>query len=179
MRATPLVDDSSNIYLATINSGRVLKFDADGQELWRYSTVGQPFNNSCRPLQSSSSSGNCTDPIISVPALMDGHLFLVTKHGSVRSLDMTDGTERWRTETADVTNGGGCFAVAAGFSTVIVATKGGGPSPTGDYSLHAFEPEHGTKLWQFDLPDEVDGAVYNVMISLVASPSGGNAFAVL
>mmetsp|Transcript_43266 Transcript_43266/g.119674 ORF Transcript_43266/g.119674 Transcript_43266/m.119674 type:complete len:242 (-) Transcript_43266:256-981(-) len=168
VRATPLIDASSNIYLATSSSGRVLKFDPDGNELWRYSTAGTPLNNSLEAP---------TDPIISVPALMGGHLFLITKNGSIASLSMRDGTERWRSETADVTNGGGCCAVAAGFNTVVVATKGGGPAATGDYSLHAFEPTHGTKLWEFALPvgDEPTSraAVYNVMISLLQSPGGG------
>ena len=171
VRATPLIDSEFNVFIATVTSGRVLKFAPNGTELWRYSSVGAPYDNAVPP-----------DGFPDVPALMDGSLYVITYDGTVVSLDMASGAERWRVRTGDTALS--CFSVAAGFGVVIVPTVRAGSS-TGENRLLAFDA-HGRKLWQTDLPGASklanltnplkalnDGAAFNMLVSLVMCPEHG------
>lgn len=154
MWAAPLIDAYGYIYIATVTSGRVLKFSRDGVEIWRWSSVGAPHDNSV-----------ATDQVPEVPSLMGESLYLVTAHGAVVSLDLATGTEKWRTTVNDSAPGD-AFSMTAGFGYVIAASEGGSGGQ-GEKLLTAFD-QNGNQLWRFQIEADAPPA-YNIVISLVDS----------
>jgi outer membrane protein assembly factor BamB len=162
VRAAPLIDKDLNIYIAAVMSGRVYKISPDGNELWRYSTLGTPTSDSI-----------LTDGIPEVPALMDGALYLTTTFGFAISLDGATGRERWRVSLGELVPGD-TWSMSAAAGTVLAATMGGATS--GERRLVALDAR-GRTLWQTQL----DGAQasYNVLPSIVPLSHGGGGAVVL
>jgi len=162
VRAAPLIDDEYNVYIATVTSGRVIKFAPTGKELWRYSSIGKPYDNTI--------SSSDTDQINAVPALMDGSLFAVTANGFVVSIDMATGTERWRYDVHDNTTSD-TFSMGTGLGVVLAAHAGSSDLLHGERAILALSAE-GTKLWDVTFPASA-AAAYNLMTALIDSPSLG------
>lgn len=165
VRATPLIDSAGAIYLTTVSSGRVIKFLPDGTELWRWSSVGTPYDNA----------NTNTDQISEVPSIMDDSLYLTTTAGHVVSLALETGEERWRTNIHDAIPTD-TYSMAAGFGYVIAVSIG----PDRAFTDGTFEKRltaldaSGTKLWQFDIAaGQKVAPAYNVLVSMANCSSDG------
>jgi len=135
IRATPLIDDKSNIYLTTI-AGRVYKFTAGGQLLWSRT---MPFGMQV------------------VAALHEGKLISATKSGEVVALDMETGGDVWKVQVSKVfRTAGDTASVFAYNGTVVSATL---EQPTvgndGNEVVVAVRAADGAELWRFKPPVNV------------------------
>jgi len=170
VRAAPLVDAAGGIYIATVSSGRVIKFSAEGKELWRYSSNGKPYDSTF------DREANSEHQIPEVPALMNGALYVVTAGGMAISLDTLTGGVNWIVNMSDNAPGD-TFSMTAGLGTVLVATIGD-VSGGGESRLTALEGTSGKKLWQYDIPTTDGKAAYNIMVALVEDAVWGGPVAV-
>jgi outer membrane protein assembly factor BamB len=138
LRTAPLIDDKSNIYLATVTYGNVYKFSPAGEKLWQYKAGDQV-------------------QIPDIPSIYDGRLFAATNTGDAFALDMETGSQVWR-RTIGRGTAGDTWSMTAADGIVIAATSGTG-DPSMNHQLVALHASDGSEAWHFD----IDGLVYNVL----------------
>lgn len=122
----PLIDDKSNIYIASEDGIR--KFNVDGKQLWFYSVEA---------------------PISTCPSLMDGALFGNTMAGVVFSLDMETGKERWARKHAVSVSGDTAY-VESHDGIVITSVNSNSTASGGALSILGLDATDGDKLWEFE-----------------------------
>lgn len=151
VRATPLIDDDMNIYVASVGgkggtipvpTGKVLKMDAFGNHLWTFTPPGS---------------------IPSVPALLNGALFMQTTMGDVFGIRIDDGSVLWRTRISNQT-AGDTGSMTVGNGIVVAATLFGdrGGIDGGNDRLVALNTADGSVKWTF-APDH---QVYNLLAAI-------------
>eukprot|EP00408_Alexandrium_pacificum_P024955 CAMPEP_0171198338 /NCGR_PEP_ID=MMETSP0790-20130122/22883_1 /TAXON_ID=2925 /ORGANISM="Alexandrium catenella, Strain OF101" /LENGTH=484 /DNA_ID=CAMNT_0011663623 /DNA_START=67 /DNA_END=1522 /DNA_ORIENTATION=+ len=150
VRATPLVDDKSNIYMSTASSGTIYKLDSEGKAKWTYQHA----------------------PDTKLPgtsALMDGKLFSADSKGTVFALDMESGSRMWSTAIAS-SIADDAWSLAAGEGYVISPAineerlAASGATDRQNNRIVAMDAATGATAWTFDLVD--DASVVNALISI-------------
>lgn len=144
VRATPVIDGDSNVYLTTIN-GEVRKMSRTGDLIWSHQEPEQIPSN---------------------PALLDGKLYVGAASGIVVALDTETGKVVWRHVPATAQRSGGdTWSVTAAQGVVIVPRR----SPTNPEKgpsdlLVGLSAASGFKLWEVPVPN---GGVYNYLGAVV------------
>jgi len=127
VRATPLIDEEQNLFLATV-SGDIHKFNRGGELLWTFST--DPFE------------------LPSVPAMLDGVIYVINKAGVLLAVDAKTGQLVWDLKVAQEV-GGDTHSVLAVDGLVIVSglpSFDNGPS----MSFSAISVKDKKEVWRFE-----------------------------
>jgi len=147
VRATPLIDENRSIYFSTL-LGRVYKFDAHGNMLWRFQAPNDPVDTNFQPC---------------VPVIYGDMIFSALANGTVFALDIATGSLRWSKQIAK-TIGGDTWSMSAGEGLLIVPCNLVDNS-NGNSHIMAMSLKDGTRLWTY----EPSAVVYNLMLSIINS----------
>lgn len=149
IRATPLVDDRSNIYLSTV-SGAIHKLSSEGSTLWSYQHA----------------------PGVKLPgtaALMGGRLFSADSKGTVFALDMETGSSAWKSTVAS-SIADDAWSLAAGEGYVISPAineerlAASGATERLNNRILALDAATGALAWSFDLDN--NASIVNALVSI-------------
>jgi len=129
VKSVPLIDYARNVYL-TSSEGHVYKFSESGQSLWNYSSAAR---------------------LTASPTIREGNMFLVTKNGELRAIDLNWGTLRWRKRHGPCSAADGSSVTAN--EDVVVFALAKSSSCLHNDNIIAVSSKTGKLKWSY-FPDE-------------------------
>jgi len=149
IRAAPLVDERSNIYLSAVSSGSIYKISPEGKTVWKHMRSAAKLPG--------------------VSSIMKGKLFSADTSGKVFSLDMESGASGWETHIGRIADD--AWSLAAGEDMIIA------PAINEEMVAKSAEQQQNTRLvalraadgsvaWKFDVQE--GAKLVNALVSIRA-----------